>query len=293
MESAEVIASRISEYIQGLPSKRVSGTELAQFLKFSFHGFSPLSYGYPKLRLFLQRFVPDLVAVGRAGGDLVYAIKTPTQEQPTEAGQVPAAEAPLVAVERPTLRVNRDIWKAYASPNSLWRVYANPKTGELQVVPPGRTGFAEPWVLVPSCPAEVHIQIARSYVSALSNTWQQEFLQRAFGQPRWWDNFYAATAQIGLSNSWQSYRRREILRNFEESLTRLGIPIEQRPSLHSAPSKPNREQILSRGPELSKPGEDERLRRAIVSAVERMSVSELRALTIPVGYLLDELRRDG
>jgi len=293
MESPQVIGSKISEYIYSLPSKKISGTELSQFLKFSFRGFSPFTYGYPKLRLFLRQYVPDVVAVGRAGGDVVYGIQTPNQVQPAETAHISSTAAPSGAVDKPALIMSRELWKSYASPNSLWHIYANRESGEFQVTPPGHAGPPDPWVLIPPCSAEVHIQIAKNYVSALADTRHQELLQKTLGQPRWWDSFYAATTQIGLSYNWQSYRRREIFRNFMESLTRSGIPIKHRPSIHSAPSTANREQLLARSSGVSKPDEDERLRRAVVSAVERMSVSELRALTIPVGYLLDELRRDG
>lgn len=298
MDSPETIASRISEYIQARPNKIVSGTDLAQFLKFTFPDFSPLAFGVPKLRLFLQRFVPGIAPVGRTGGDLLYGVRPPlASEQQPETRVLNASAASSGPPPRPvtsTAAMSHQLWKSFSSPNSLWHIYANSETGEIQVIAPGNPGLSAPWVVIPPLPAEIHAQVIKSFIATLPDEKHRNALQSLLLQPRWWDRIYAVTLQLGLLRDWQFHRRREILRAFSDALRDASIPARQKPSiLPPSSSQPNSERTLPPEVEHAKLGKDERLRRAVISAVEKMSVSELRILLIPVGYLADELRRDG
>ncbi len=297
MHSPETIASRISEYIQARPAKNVSGTELAQFLKFSFPGFSPFDFGVPRLRVFVERYVPEIAPIGRSGGDLLYGVRPPRgPEQQTETNVVNAPAAspgPSPHSEMSMSTMNHQLWKSFSSPNSLWHIYANTETGDIQVIAPGGPGLPAPWVVIPPLPADVHLQIAKSFIATLSDEKQRDALQALLVQSRWWDRIYSVSLQLGQLRNWQFYRRREILKGFSEALKIAGIPVKQKPSIHSTPLQPISEQTLAQEAEQARPGKDERLRRAVISAVERMSISELRTLSIPVGYLADEFRRDG
>jgi hypothetical protein len=297
MDSPDTIASRISEHIQALPTKTLSGTDLAQFLKFAFPGFSPFAYGVPKLRVFVERYVPGIAPIGRSGGDFLYGVRSPqASEQQTETTvvSVPAASSgPSPHPGMSTASVSHQLWKSFSSPNSLWHIYANTETGDIQVIAPGNPGLSAPWVVIPPLPAEAHVQVARSFIATLSDEKQRNALQSLLLQPRWWDRIYSVSLQLGLLRDWQFHRRREILKAFSEALRSASIPVRQTLSTQSTPLQPISERTLPQDAEHAKPGKDERLRRAVISAVERMSISELRTLSIPVGYLADELRRDG
>jgi hypothetical protein len=297
MDSPETIASRISEYIQTLPSKKISGTELAQFLKFAFPGFSPLAFGVPRLRVFLERYVPGIALVGRSGGDLLYGVKPPQEpEQQTETNVVnapAAASGPSPHSAMSTSNLNHQLWKSFSSPNSLWHIYANTETGDIQVIAPGGLRLAAPWVTIPPCPPEVHLQVAKGFIATLSDEKQRDTLQGLIVQPRWWDRIYSVALQLGLLRNWQFYRRREILKAFSEALKSASIPIKQNPSIHSTPLQPISEQILPRETEQANPLIYYPLRIAVISPMQRMSICELRTLSRLVGYLADELRRDG
>src|SRR6266851_5518859 len=159
MNSPEAIAARISEHLQNLPTKSISGTELASFLRYAFPGFSPFTYHSRNLRMFLLQFVPGVVPVGRSGGDLLYGFK-PSNPEPTEEGSFVAPAEPSLerpetrpAVQTPspsitsqtaTTTMSRELWKSFASPNSLWRIYANPESGEVRLLPPSRVGLPQP-----------------------------------------------------------------------------------------------------------------------------------------------------
>jgi len=191
MHSPETIASRISEYIQARPAKNVSGTELAQFLKFSFPGFSPFDFGVPRLRVFVERYVPEIAPIGRSGGDLLYGVRPPRgPEQQTETNVVNAPAAspgPSPHSEMSMSTMNHQLWKSFSSPNSLWHIYANTETGDIQVIAPGGPGLPAPWVVIPPLPADVHLQIAKSFIATLSDEKQRDALQALLVQSRWWD----------------------------------------------------------------------------------------------------------
>jgi hypothetical protein len=299
MRSAEPIASAISTYVQRLPSKNVSGTQLAQFLKFSFPDFSPFVFGVPKLREFVARYVPDIVVVGRSGGDLLYGVK-PANE-PGRLTEISVPDAPVSPVSRPEphSRLERpsptlQLWKSFSSPNSLWHIYANAETGDVQVIAPGNPGLTAPWVVIPPLPPERHLQVARGFVETLKDEKQRDALQSVFNRPRWWDQIYTVSLQFGLLRNWQFYRRREIQKAFSEALRSANIPVRASPTTYSTPLQPVTEPTVPREAEQAKPSsKDDRLRRAVLSAVQAMSIAELRNLLIPVGYLADELRRDG
>jgi hypothetical protein len=293
MHSAEAIASRVTEYIQAQPTKTVPGTQIAQFLRFVFPGFSPFSYGTSKLHMFLARFVRDVIPVGKSGGDVVYGIRSSQLELAIEKN----ASAPSIVQETrfptdiQTSVMHRQLWKSFSSPNSLWVIFANAETGQVEVVPPGGSKLTVPWVVIPPCSADKHRQIAERFVATLADEKQRETLREVLSQPRWWDQVYATALNMGKLREWQAYRRREILALFSEALAEAKIPARPRPSVYSS-SAPN---LLPPTPvvgaEQPRPNEEELLRRAVISVVQKMSISELRNLALPVGNLMDELRR--
>jgi hypothetical protein len=309
MHSAEVIAVRITEYIQAQPTKTARGTQIAQFLRFVVPGFSPFNYGTSKLHLFLARYVRDVIPIGKSGGDVVYGIRSSQLELEMEKN-VPA---PSIAHEtggfagtQTTSVMHRQLWKSFSSPNSLWIIYANAETGQVEVVPPGGSKLTVPWVVIPPCSADKHRQIAERFVAALSDEKQREALRDVVSQPRWWDQIYAATLSIGKLREWQVFRRREVQALFSEALAEARIPTRPRSSVHSnaaptlvpsalVPPNPVPPTLVPPTPVVSaeqpRPNEEELLRRAVISVVQKMSVSELRNLALPVGNLLDELRR--
>jgi len=292
MHSAEAIGSRIIEYIQVQPTKTVPGTQIAQFLRFAFPGFSPFSYGTSKLHLFLARFVRDVIPVGKSGGDLVYGIRSSQLELGIEKN---VAAPSITLATRPTdiqtSIMQRQLWKSFSSPNSLWAIFANAETGQIEVVPPGGPKLTVPWVAIPPCSADKHRKIAERFVVTLADEKQRETLSDVLSQPRWWDRLYAATLGMGKLHEWQAFRRREIQALFSEALAEARIPDRPRLSALSnpPPSLPTPAPVV--GAEQPRPTEEELLRRAVISVVQKMSISELRNLAIPVGNLMDELRR--
>jgi hypothetical protein len=305
MDSAEVIAVRITEYIQAQPTKTARGTQIAQFLRFVVPGFSPFNYGTSKLHLFLAGYVRDVIPIGKSGGDVVYGIRSSQLELEMEKN-VPA---PSIAHEtggfpagtHTASVMHRQLWKSFSSPNSLWIIYANAETGQVEVVPPGGSKLTVPWVVIPPCSADKHRQIAERFVAALSDERQREALRDVISQPRWWDQIYAATLSMGKLREWQIFRRREVQALFSEALAEARIPTRTRSSVHSiaaptvVPSTLIPPTLIPPTPVVSaeqpRPNEEELLRRAVISVVQKMSVSELRNLALPVGNLLDELRR--
>jgi hypothetical protein len=294
MHSVEAIASRVTEYIQSQPTKTVPGTQIAQFLRFAFPGFTPYGYGTPKLHQFLYRFVRDVMPVGKSGGDVVYGIRASQLELNIEknVASPPTARETSFSLDAQTTGMNRQLWKSFSSPSSLWVIFANTETGQIEVIPPGGSKLALPWIVIPPCPADKHRQIAERFVASQSDEKRREGLNAILSQPRWWDQMYAATLQMGILRDWQVFRRREILKLFSEALAETKIPAKPRLPIYSNPPLTLQSQSSAAGAEQPRPvDEEELLRRAVISVVQKMSISELRNLAIPVGNLMDELRR--
>jgi len=291
MESAEAVASRVVEHIQSLPSKKLSGTHLAQFLRFAVGEFSPLAYGCRNLSEFVRRFVPDVAVVGRAGGDFLYGPRASQLELP--ASVFLSSPAHVAHPLSSGLNIPREVWKAYSSPNSLWRTFGNTETGELRVIPPGNAGPRQPWVVIPACSPQDHLQIANDFIAGLTDERQSSAFREVLGEPKWWDAFYSKAIELGLLREWQAHRRRGIADRFSNTLSRLKVPTKQEPVSPTISASTMPQQTLPHQRLKVEPvSELDRLRRTVMFAVERMSVSELRALPIPVGYIIDEHRRD-
>jgi len=290
MQDPLSIASRIVEVIEKSPQKRVTGSELALFLKFTFPGFSPGAYSCLNLRAFVQRFVSGIGQIDRSGGDIVYGLRSQISDQSDKAGTVsPAITAtqPEVGTSAP---VDRRIWKTFASPNSFWKLFGHPETGQLTVISPGKPGLPSPWVMISPCPPETHLQIAKDFVAGLLDENQRNVLSQTLSQLRWWDYIFSAAERLGIATNWQVFRRRRLQGEFFRSLQRLGIPLKSSTvaSSRAAEGERDAESKVSS----SAISAEQRLRRLAIGAVERMSISELRSLNLPLGHVLDELERD-
>lgn len=89
--------------------------------------------------MFVERYVPGITLVGRSGGDVLYGfrpLEEPEKQQTENVVDAPAS-GPLPHSEMSTSTVNHQLWKSFSSPNSLWHIYANTETGDIQAIAPG------------------------------------------------------------------------------------------------------------------------------------------------------------
>lgn len=295
MEAVGTIASRIVQLLEKSETKRLAGSQLRTLLNFEFPGFKPEIYGCANLRQFVTQHVPAVGELGRAGADLVYGMNPPEQivtlpatnanasTSAIETQATPQAPAPEVEVF-----LDPSVWKTFASPSARYKLFGNSQTGDLQVVPPGGQIPTSPWIRIPPCSESTHLQIAKEFISTLSEESHRLSLGDELGKPRWWDAYFLRAQQLGLLDSWGVFRRHRLTREFESTLKSLGIPSVPYPETppRSRPATRLRGvglRPIPAGSEISK------LRGLAVSAVQQMSIAELRALMLPLGYVADGL----
>ena len=292
MIPAEEIASYISDTVKSSRGETISGAELATLVRFRFRDFSPPLYGCTNVREFIRKFVTGVVEVGLAGADIVYGLPQPTESQPQTPGLpvAPAHVPPLAAVARGH-QLDPSIWKTFTSPSGPFKLYANPQTGEVHVVPPGEARPGPPWIHIPPCSAEFLLQIAKDFIEAHTDAAQKVELARTLNEPSWWNAYYALLQQYGVMTRWNQFRRDRILGEFNASLERLGISSSGFASRAAALAVTPRRQTPVRTwePSQSPTRQDSSLRSLAVEVVRTMPTAELRALKISLGTIADAL----
>ena len=287
MDDSSVVARHVLELLEGAEKKTLPGSQLAAVVKFRVPGFKPVEHGCANLREFITKHLPSSVTeVRRQGADIVYGVRPPAQVEVAE--NSPAQEQSRAEVA-PRARVFIDpaVWKTFSNPTTNYKLFGNPDTKEIRVTFPGEASPASPWVQIPSCTAESHLQIARDFVSSVAETSHQTLLSQLLDKPRWWVPFFGMAEQLGLAAPWTAFRSQRLLKQLESALDRLGIPLPEHQGTLS-----RRERMAAHPSEVRSASGDRRdllLRRLAVGVVQQMSTAELRALVLPLGYVVDEL----
>jgi hypothetical protein len=289
MEAISEISLTIASLVESAPAKTLPGSVLAVLVKQAYPRFQPCEYGCIKLRDFIKRHVPRVIETGRSGADIVYGMRVQTSDSgpgpDAEQSRSPASHEGI-GENLPTLETS--IWKTFTSPSGIFRLFGNTQTGELAVVGPNTLAPGAPWVQVPSCSSVALLQMAKDFIDTVTDDLQKQVLSRVLNSPAWWRAFLPAAIQLGLGRAWSSFRRRRILSEFSSILTRLGVPYKlasQRPSAAVLPKTRFTPSFASP----SNPSSEALIRRLALGAVQKMSVVELRALNLPLGYVLDQL----
>jgi hypothetical protein len=270
-DETRYIADTILEIIDAAANKQVLGTKLASLLS-ARTNFTSSVHG--KLREFVDKNTPDVVRIAPSGKDWIYGRKG------VQSKVLPAA----------TFRLSEPVWKTYASPSSPYTLFANKSTGELCVIPPRGTPLVEPWVRIPACPPDVHLEIAKAWVAGLASDHKRLMLEGVLESgsgPQ--SAFYQSVVTLKLIPEWQVFRRTRISEHFESILRGSGVPLIA-PILPTPPASiPKLEPQQSASSLPASEVAESRLREVVLAAVRRMADTELRALPIPVGYVFDIL----
>lgn len=291
MSDPAAVQSYLRSIFQSAPDKVLRGSELAVLLKVQHPGFAPQIFGCFNLRDFLRKFVPEIVVVAKSGGDVIYGLK---REKGTEEAKRPGFDAGLEnwAEQGFTIKDSK-VWKTFATPSSKFLLCGNPTTSEVQVIPPSQTPPGAPWVRIPSCPEDTHKKIAQDFIATLPDANQRAVLGKTFETHPWWIYYLHSARQIGQGINWLSYRRQRIEQEFKKALHAVGIQgnysvIGRFDSYQRELRTPA--QLLTGLPQDFTPSPE--LRRIISAALDRMSETELRSVWLPIGLVLDALKRD-
>lgn len=263
----------------------ILGTRLMEAIRSAIPDFRASDFGCTNLRNFIEQHVPEVKIVGRSGTDYLYA---PASAESRGQSTASLADGATVTSNSRLVVDSGSVWKAYASPNGRFKLYANTQDGQLVVCSPNSDQPSGPWVHIPPMPPEDHLALANEYVDSLPDEGQRERLRERFGNPNWWVSFYTDLKELGLDSTWNTLRRKRILGALEAALREAGIPAGRRafrPSdrrINQAKGEPGQQVVRST---LS----SARVRAIAIAIVQGMSLSELRDVRVRLGDVLDAL----
>jgi len=283
MADPTVIGADISRLVQNSPNHKLPGSALAVLLKRGYPDFRPEDFGCRNLREFIRTYAKEVFEDGKNGGDIRYSV--PSIGETTSRQDEFRTISSLPSVSR-KLFVETAVWKTFVSPTAPYRIYANRESaGEFRVMHAHESAPAGAWIVVPACPPETHVQIAKEFIEGLADESIKDQLTKILGLDCWWNHFYFSAKNFGVERQWSAFRRRRLHAEFEKALKSLGIPL---PLAHqpiplilpvAAPALPLR----------AEPETDSRVRRVAAAVLRRLSDAELREVWLPLGAVLDEL----
>jgi len=272
MAEAKNVADYLVRYLQQIDPRPLKGSELAVLIKTAYPDFSPESFGCRNLREFIHRNADEIVEFSRAGMDIVYRLRT-TQERLNS--QTATADESDSVVDQ--LTQNLFVWKTFATPDSVFRLYLDPQAGVIHNLH-SNARPAQGWREIPRISAEVLLQIGKDFTSDLPEV-QKSALAPLLQAPKWWVPFYDCLQTLGLRSKWIEFRRRRIRDEFQRIVRGIEAPS---PTEQSAMARP-----LVSEPTRAEAGSP--IRKVAADVVQRMTESELRALNLPLGYVMDSL----
>ncbi len=290
MEDQTAVSNTILRTISESRTKTLTGGQIRDAIKASYPSFQPTDYGARNLRDFIRTYIPAIKEESRAGMDIVYGLREAAPEPSPSAPKAVQPQyndvvAAASALPRSYLLGNQQLWKTFANPNSPWKIFLQPNTGIVRTF--GPNDATEPsWLPVPPCSPEAFRRIARSFIDTLAEPYRP-VLTQTLTERKWWLPFFEVLRTIGLKTSWITFRRERIIEEFERTIAsvleewrnRPATPLESRQGSTTG-CEPLQPQSLTGDP---------LLRKLAIDAITRMSEAELRALNIPLGYIVDSL----
>lgn len=282
MTEQEVVAL-LRRLLNDANPRPLRGGELSVLVKASFPGFNPIAFASRNLRDFIRKNLSDEISeVGKSGADILYGLRERQHElfkltpPPVEAPPPPTSDQRASLSQ---LLTNPRIWKTFASPETPYRLYVVPSSGVVRVVKPNESPDPS-WHEIRPISGEVLLQIAKDFIAEVPEP-QRGTLLITLDQPRWWFPYFDLLRTFGLKWRWVLYRRRRIADEFERALQKLpSMPSQPREALE-AEQRPLAATSSQQPASL--------MRRIASEAVQRMTDSELRALNLPLGYVVDSL----
>lgn len=266
------VADWVRESVQAGP---VQGSQLAQRIRRESPDWTPEGEGARSLRDFVDRFVDGVAVVGRSGMDVLYGIAGDSADPP--AGPVLASGA-LEDV---------NLWRVWVSPRSPFALSVGLAEGSVSQVPRGATSEAGTVELEPAT-QEFHEEMARGFATDHAHD-GPALLPLVGASDGWWHGWQRTVKSMNLESTWHEYRSRALETHLRECLERSNVVGD---SAERAMAAVVRDRSIARSPRRVKPAQPPSAERALLeavllSAIQRMEVSDLRDLKVPVGVLLD------
>ena len=266
-EMAEIaVISDLFVRLLGQSSPRpLRGTELSVLAKTAYPDFRPLAFGCRTLRDFIRKNVPDVVEFGRAGMDVSYRLRSEQEHAVKTEEESPALHQ---------LTTDSRLWKTFATPDSYFQIYLVPETGMAVVKHPNSKPLPG-WRELPKISGPALLQIGRDSAAGQDES-GRTILDPILQEERWWIPYYERLQSLGLKSKWIEFRRRRIRAEFHRLLGETAKAETPVAVAASAPVLDSRTPI-------------DPIRKIAAEVILRMTESELRALNLPLGYVMDAL----
>jgi len=245
---------------------------LAVLAKTVYPDFRPESFGSRNLRDFIRKNIPDIAEFGPAGMDIGYQLRATREKAKSE---IPTGEINPVSLQ---LTTNPRVWKTFTSPDSIFRLFLSPQDGIVRILHPSSKPHPE-WREIPKISAEALLLIGRDFTSGLQEP-QKSVLEPILQEEKWWIRYFETLQSLGIKSNWIEFRRRRIRDEFHR-LVGASQPAELPRGEPITPLALSSETVAKTQPES--------IRKVAAEVVQRMTEAELRALTLPLGYVMDSL----
>jgi len=257
---------------------QIPGTQLSALLRARVPEWSPTTFGVRNLREFVASHVSGVIEAGRSGMDVVYA---------------PEGTALMSTPSAPDATTQVDFWRVWSSPNGPHALVVDSMGPTLRVVPRG--GPVESGQVLLEPPAvDFHRRIAEEFLPSLSVDLRSK-LQGVIDDTskRWWQDWVRELRGTEYLGVWNAFRRQKLEERLSLQLRTTGFA----PAAIDRLLKTIREQHVLARPRARRTVDETfhrqddaaTLQRVVTEAVQRMSITELRELRLPVGIVLDVL----
>lgn len=239
---------------------------------------------FPGLKRFIQAYCADrIVRIGDHGGDDEYQF-------------VPEGEtAPTIPLRAPL-----DPWTVFQYPTADGELYVNITNSNLEVRE-NSDASSEGFALIPKVTREEHRAIAQAFIERIDESKRWEF-QQALVPEHYWPPWSKLVNKLPYKSDWNTFRFDRLCELFRvrlrghglnETLVSAGLNHllrEKKSSSERAPMTEGSSHLL-RTDFHNAEGSPNSLRAVIHAAIDGMGDNELRRVWLPLGDVLDALKR--
>ncbi len=283
IDDVAVVRAKLIEHLVREPNG-LQGAKLADRLRQGMRGFAPADYGARNIKEFIESNVPEISVVGRAGADVIYALRT--NREPSETPAVGRQQLPVGAMPQLSL------WTVWATPTTSYAIDIDAE-GCALVVRPSEVTHQR----LNSLAAERHRQIAESFLDKFGTTLEPEQLSRLSAAAQlplnhWWSAWIKALNWASATNeTWLRFRMEYLQISLDEDLSTLELSPEARlragRSIRESRRPRQTFNVNNRiGDRLSVPNRS-RLLQIVLEAVNTLDEADLRQIKLPVGIVFD------
>jgi hypothetical protein len=268
-------------------SKEVAGSDLGYSITQKFPEIN-MKAKYGGLKRFITEYCFDeVIWLRKRGADDIYSRAINTSLKKIE----PPEE--FVQVAQDSLE---SFWRAFSNPNTVYTVVLNKITGELSLKKNDEP-VREPFIRVEKVSREEYRQIAWDFLPQLDEAQRIEFRQSLSLDDFWphWSALINKYKKEGVLDTWLQWRTERIRTIFENRLKLADVTstvTEQAVNQLTQPPKkrPLSHQARATRDDIEKNIDEDQLRKIIHTAIDKLSLEELRRIWLPLGIITDILK---